>query len=370
MPVAMSSLPSPSPSPSWPTSPATRSAHAAWTGLAKGGLTGPRPGIPSFAAFLAIPPDALSVLTGGADRNGHVRTSQSRQEWEISRFTANGALDPTFGTGGTVTTEILSPAPTTITFESPNDVLVQPDGKILVLGDVENFGGYRGAGSFFEQAVVRYDANGALDAGFGTGGEAQSATFAGGGELGLDASGDIFVAPGPNWTSKEAELSPSGQVDPAVTPAAITSSSSPVLMSSGQFVVATTVAQGRGESHVQVTRYNPGSTVASTSALLAWTPANGKDSGSAVGTLSAGQALILGSHNNGASYVLASVTPGGTLDSTFGTGGISPFTPPAADAGGFFPVTALVLPTGKILVVGDATASNGSPLTTLTQFIA
>jgi uncharacterized delta-60 repeat protein len=314
---------------------------------------------------MAVQPDGKIIYTGTAT------APDGGTEWEVSRFTANGVLDPTFGKGGSVTTEILNPAPTTITFESPHAVLVQPDGKILVLGAVQNFGGYRGAGSFFEQAVVRYSANGALDAGFGTGGEAQSATFAGSGALGLDASGDIFIAPGPGWTSKEAELSPSGQADPAVTAAAITASSSPVLMPSGQFVVATTIAQGRGASHVQVTRYNPGSTVASTSALLAWTSVTGKDSGSAVGTLPAGQALILGAHNNSASYVLASVSPNGALDSTFGTGGISAFTPPAGDTGGFFPVTALVLPTGKILVIGSATASDGTtPLITLTQFIA
>ena len=291
-------------------------------------------------------------------------------EWEVARFTANGTLDPAFGNAGIVTTEILNPAPTTITFESPNAVLVQPDGKILVLGDVENFGGYRGQGSFFEQAVVRYNPNGTLDASFGAGGEAQSTTFAGGGELGLDAAGDIFIAPGPGWTSKEAELNPSGQADSTVTPAAITAASGPTLLSSGQFLVATTIAEGRGESHVQVTRYNPGSAVASTSPLLSWTSATGKDAGTAAGTLSGGQALILGSHNNGTSDVLASVNANGALDSTFGTGGITLFAPPAADTGGFFTVAALVMSTGKILVVGQATASNGSPLITLTQFIA
>jgi uncharacterized delta-60 repeat protein len=315
-------------------------------------------------AVIAVQPDGKIIYAGATG------SSSGGTEWEVARFTANGALDTTFGTGGIVTTEILKPPPTTITFESPNAVLLQPDGKILVLGDVENFGGYRGQGSFFEQAVLRYNPNGTLDTSFGAGGEAQSTTFAGGGELGLDAAGDIFIAPGPGWTSKEAELSPSGQADPAVTPAAITASSSPVLMPSGQFLVATTIVQGRGESHVQVTRYNPGSTVASASAQLSWTSAIGKDSGNAVGTLSGGQALILGSHNNSASYVLASVNPDGTLDSTFDTGGITTFTPPTADRGGFFPVDALVLPTGKILVIGQATASNGSPLITLTQFIA
>jgi uncharacterized delta-60 repeat protein len=329
-----------------------------------GSTTASNVGSVDSAAVIAVQPDGKIIYAGATG------SPSGGTEWEVARFTANGALDPAFGTGGIVTTEVLNPPPTTITFESPNAVLVQPDGKILVLGDVENFGGYRGQGSFFEQSVLRYNPNGTLDASFGTTGKVLSTTFAGGGELGLDAAGDVFIAPGPGWTSKEAELSPSGQADSAVTPAAITAASSPALLPSGQFLVATTIASGRGESHVQVTRYNPGSTVASASALLSWTTAIGKDAGTAVGTLPGGQALILGSHNNGASYVLASVNPGGTLDSAFGAGGITMFVPPAADAGGFFPAVALVLPAGKILVVGQATASNGSPLITLTQFIA
>lgn len=318
---------------------------------------------PFRESTVAVQPNGEIIYAGTAS------SPDGGTEWGVAKFTANGALDPTFGTGGVVTTEILNPAPTTITFETPTAALVQPDGKLLVLGTVENFGGYRGQGSFFEQAVVRYGTNGALDAGFGTGGEAQSATFAGSGELGLDATGDIFIAPGTGWTSKEAELSPSGQVDAAVTAAAITASSSSVLMPSGQFAVASTVAQGRSESHVQVTRYNPGSTVASTSALLAWASTVGKDAGTAAGTLAGGQALILGEHNNSSS-VLASVNPDGTLDSTFGSGGISKITPPSADAGGYFAASALVLPSGKILVSGLASASNGSPLIILSQFIA
>ena len=72
-------------------------------------------------------------------------------------------------------------APVACPADSAAVIAVQPDGKILVLGDVENFGGYRGQSSFFEQSVLRYNPNGTLDASFGTNGKALSATFAGGG---------------------------------------------------------------------------------------------------------------------------------------------------------------------------------------------
>ncbi len=147
-------------------------------------------------AVIAVQPDGRIIYAGATS------SQDGGTEWEVARFTANGALDPTFGTGGIVNTEILNPSPTTITFESPGAVLVQPDGKILVLGDVENFGGYRGQGSFFEQAVLRYDQNGTLDTSFGAGGEAQSANFAGGGNWAWTPPGTSSSRPAPGGQAK------------------------------------------------------------------------------------------------------------------------------------------------------------------------
>src|SRR5262245_18165160 len=71
---------------------------------------------------------------------------------------APGALDPSFGTGGKVTTAI-GPG---------NDVAlaaaIQPDGKVVAIGSSSN-------GSNDDLALVRYNAGGSLDASFGTGGK-------------------------------------------------------------------------------------------------------------------------------------------------------------------------------------------------------
>jgi uncharacterized delta-60 repeat protein len=76
----------------------------------------------------------------------------------VARFNANGTLDATFGSGGQVTTAFtVGPRA-----DYASGVVVQLDGKIVVAGD-SNFH------NSFE--LVRYNANGTLDASFGSGGK-------------------------------------------------------------------------------------------------------------------------------------------------------------------------------------------------------
>jgi uncharacterized delta-60 repeat protein len=64
---------------------------------------------------------------------------------------AAGSLDPTFGTGGKVTTDLGG------TDDRGNAVVLQADGKIVVAG------GFHGPGDF---ALVRYNPDGSLDTSF------------------------------------------------------------------------------------------------------------------------------------------------------------------------------------------------------------
>ena len=70
-----------------------------------------------------------------------------------------GSLDPTFGTGGLVTTT-LGGENNTIA----NATAIQSDGKILVAGSIPDSQG------FGEPGVARYNTDGSLDYSFGTGG--------------------------------------------------------------------------------------------------------------------------------------------------------------------------------------------------------
>ena len=72
----------------------------------------------------------------------------------LARFETDGTLDATFGTGGWVT------GPGT----EAEEVLIQPDGKLVVVG-------YKIVVNR-DFAIARYETDGTLDAGFGTGGMA------------------------------------------------------------------------------------------------------------------------------------------------------------------------------------------------------
>ena len=71
---------------------------------------------------------------------------------------APGDLDPSFGSGGRVTTDVAAGD-----FDEVHALLTQPDGKIVAVGE----------GAPYDQqslVAVRYNADGSLDTGFGNGG--------------------------------------------------------------------------------------------------------------------------------------------------------------------------------------------------------
>src|SRR5262245_48848719 len=76
---------------------------------------------------------------------------------------ASGELDPTFGSGGKVETGFGNNA-------RPMDSALQPDGKLVVVGSVEDF---VVANTVF--LIVRYRPGGTLDPAFGSGGSVRIA---------------------------------------------------------------------------------------------------------------------------------------------------------------------------------------------------
>src|SRR5688500_19205438 len=79
---------------------------------------------------------------------------------------APGRLDASFGTGGLVRTDLIG-QPFGLEAES---MVVQPDGKILVCGNL--FApGEDGESYYSSSFIARFDIRGALDTSFGTGGK-------------------------------------------------------------------------------------------------------------------------------------------------------------------------------------------------------
>src|SRR5437762_4329916 len=109
---------------------------------------------------IAFQPDGKIVTAGSVIHNN------STVAFVTARFNADGSLDQTFGNNGSVQTTFGDPA------AEGNDVVLQPDGKIIVVG-------FSGAGSYTDLnnfALVRFNADGSLDQSFGSGGKIKSAS--------------------------------------------------------------------------------------------------------------------------------------------------------------------------------------------------
>ena len=79
----------------------------------------------------------------------------------LARYNPDGTLDSTFGTGGRVSTNFSSGG------AQANALAIQPDGKILAGGESQR----TGDDSSTDFALARYNADGSLDASFGSGGK-------------------------------------------------------------------------------------------------------------------------------------------------------------------------------------------------------
>ena len=79
--------------------------------------------------WLAVQPDGKILWAGSApDPNGLT------SDFAIARFNPDGTLDSGFGTGGRVTTQFFNP-PMAGAQQGAAALLVQPDGKILAVGE-------------------------------------------------------------------------------------------------------------------------------------------------------------------------------------------------------------------------------------------
>jgi uncharacterized delta-60 repeat protein len=104
----------------------------------------------STSKALAVQPDGKVVVVGTS-------LSNNKQHCTLIRYLLDGKLDWQFGTNGIVVTDITG---NNGSEDFARDVLIQPDGKILVAGFVPSISGIKA--SF----VARYNSNGSLDSTF------------------------------------------------------------------------------------------------------------------------------------------------------------------------------------------------------------
>jgi uncharacterized delta-60 repeat protein len=108
-----------------------------------------------IANAVAVQTDGKLVVVGQTYKNNDF----SNEDFAVARYNTDGTLDTTFGAMGRVKTDFPGLAAV------PSSVIIQPDGKIVVAGGA--FPLFTFAGDF---KLVRYNSNGSLDRSFGSGG--------------------------------------------------------------------------------------------------------------------------------------------------------------------------------------------------------
>jgi len=121
-----------------------------------------------YAYGLALQPDGRLVVAGSVSSGwtgfGPPRAEPPTAGFGLARFTTDGTLDLSFGSGGTVQTMIFG-------WVGALAVAVQPDGKIVAVGSAGDPTRTSPKGNTFSYiAMARYNPDGSLDATFGAGG--------------------------------------------------------------------------------------------------------------------------------------------------------------------------------------------------------
>jgi uncharacterized delta-60 repeat protein len=250
------------------------------------------------------------------------------QDFAVARFNTDGSPDGTFGNGGLVTTDLSGRN------DQARGVVVQPDGKIVV-------GGGTLTASFRDQfALTRYNPDGTLDTSFGPDHTGKVITPMGSDDfnlwdLALQADGKI-VAVGDHGNFLLARYNPDGSLDSTFGTGGIVTTGG-LLGSGGQALSAAIQPDGKivaaGQTvggRLAFARYNPDGSLdsgfGSGGIVVAFfDPFHGQNiqgialqaDGKIVGT------GVYNSATNATSDIgLARLNPDGTLDNSFGTGGL------------------------------------------------
>jgi uncharacterized delta-60 repeat protein len=301
------------------------------------------------AAFdVAVQPDGKIVVVGVAG------SGAAGSDFGIARYSATGTLDPTFGTGGLVTTDFGGGS------DQANGVALQPDGKIVVVGPLQ--------GKF---GVARYNPDGSLDSTFGSGGKVitdASPSFDGafdvavwsgkivvGGGTGLFASGasDFQLVRYDSYGTLDSSFGGSGIV---TTDFGASDNIFGIAVTADGKITAAGGTKGASPGDFAVARYNSDGSLDSTfdgdGKATTDFSADSDDVGEGVVVQPTGSitvAGIAGSGSPGTAFAVVRYTATGNLDTAFGSGGKASavFGNPINNA---FDI--LAQPDGKVVVAG------------------
>ena len=150
-----------------------------------------------IALAAALAPDGKIVVAGGSDAGGAL----GGFDFALVHYNVDGSLDQSFGSDGKILTDLGSLDDSFGSFgkvlthlgtvvDIATDVALEPDGKIVVAGGSEDTQGFEFV------ALARYNPDGSLDHGFGSGGTIVSVFPGIAGGVEIQSDGKIVAAGG------------------------------------------------------------------------------------------------------------------------------------------------------------------------------
>jgi uncharacterized delta-60 repeat protein len=288
-----------------------------------------------LAAGVVVQPDG-KIIAGGV----------SGLDFAVVRYNSDGSLDLSFGPNGRVRTDFFG------SFDEGHAVALQSDGKILLAGSAVN------SITFQDFALARYNTDGALDPTFGSGGKVTTDFFDDNDEawaLAIQTDGKIVLAgraaTDSGFAFAIARYLPGGSIDPS--------------FGSGGKVIS----HFSGADRAFAVAVQPdGKILAAGTVIARYNPDGSIDSGFGAGgsvvpglivrglaLQSNGKTVAAGSNLLSTDFAVARYDSDGTLDSTFGSGGkvITDFFG-QSDVG----LAVVIQPDGNLIVSGQVSTQD------------
>ena len=307
----------------------------------------------------AVQPDGKIVVAGTAApaRNGYAIM--------LLRFLPDGTLDPAFGAGGRVWSDLVTldtplkgavAGDVALGSSSATAVALQPDGRIVVGGSTQS-----GASTAF--AVLRYLPDGRPDESFGSGGltvtDFDQSTNDGVGGLTLLPDGRILAAGAGGGAAALARYRPDGELDPTFGPdknGMVTTRNRGLLNvlglsvePGGKLLVAGQAGTSGGPFDFGVARFSGDGVLDDSFGDRGLVATDVGSTGEwAAGVASGPGDTVIAAGASGSTFALSRYLADGRLDKAFGAGGITKAGP---DLGGAHDLVQLA--DGRLLLVGE-----------------
>jgi uncharacterized delta-60 repeat protein len=307
-----------------------------------------------FGVGAAIQPDGKIVVAGNSGAVGAFAV-----DFALARYNPDGSLDTTFGSGGIARSDFGAP------LDAASDVVVQPDGKLVAAG--------LSAGNF---AVARYNPDGSLDATFGSNGlsiidfgsndqanaiilQADGKLVAAGFTLPPSFAGDFALARLNANGSLDTTFGNGGKVTTEF--GSFDLGFDAAVTADGRIVVA-----GRTGDDFALARYDMNGTLDGSFGIGGKVTTNlgGSDQPFAIALDAAGRVIAAGTSSN--DFALARYNADGSLDAGFGVGGTVTTDFAAGSSDTAFGV--VVQPGGGITAAGGSSSVSGSSSFALARY--